>query len=364
MKRMTGYIRILTFLSLLGALAPMSLGQDVMHRPITIHAERCELRQVLEDISSQSGIQFVFCDAMVDGKEVSVSFDGLDLAQGLKLILDPLKLVWRPMEENLVVLFNADVVSLGKKTERKKPENNPPTLHSTAYQEYPRLAQFKGLEGTVDLNLLIDKEGNVNDAKVVESSGYMILDNAAMTFVRKLKFNPAKQAGMPVPVWISWSLKYELRDSQIFQMEPFNTIESLRNALDQSPGDSMSHVILVDAYLEGIRYLMAQNNLYFNTLLKRFMNSESFDPWSEFRNDVPLYFLLMHDYISLYPTSPLRKPAEQLLVDFMQYVLDSISIANLPKSMDHEQVLRFHRLVDQFMNHSYPEMAEAIRHFQ
>jgi protein TonB len=50
----------------------------------------------------------------------------------------------------------------------------------SAYQFYPAEAAARGIEGEVRLLLTLDKNGNLIDIRVASSSGYAILDDAAV----------------------------------------------------------------------------------------------------------------------------------------------------------------------------------------
>ena len=57
---------------------------------------------------------------------------------------------------------------------------------------YPLIARKKGWEGRVLIQAEIDREGNVSEIKVLESSGFKVLDNASLETLKKWKFTPAK----------------------------------------------------------------------------------------------------------------------------------------------------------------------------
>ena len=67
--------------------------------------------------------------------------------------------------------------------------------------EYPTDAWNEGVGGTTVLRLLISREGLVDSALVVESSGHPSLDSAALANARRLRYRPAAQGGSPVQVW-------------------------------------------------------------------------------------------------------------------------------------------------------------------
>jgi protein TonB len=53
------------------------------------------------------------------------------------------------------------------------------------YKQYPRLAQMRGWQGTVKVELHIDTTGNIRSSSVIESSNYEVLDKQALEMVRK-----------------------------------------------------------------------------------------------------------------------------------------------------------------------------------
>jgi TonB family protein len=65
------------------------------------------------------------------------------------------------------------------------------------HPHYPKAAFKECIEGTVSILIVIDVNGRVSDAEVVES--IPALDEEALATVRKWRFKPARKAGVPVP---------------------------------------------------------------------------------------------------------------------------------------------------------------------
>jgi protein TonB len=63
---------------------------------------------------------------------------------------------------------------------------------------YPKLALQSRVGGIVDLEAVIDEEGNVTDVQVIK--GHMLLQKAAMDAVRQWKYTPTVQNGEPIKV--------------------------------------------------------------------------------------------------------------------------------------------------------------------
>lgn len=72
---------------------------------------------------------------------------------------------------------------------------------------YPSIARKKGLQGVVTVLLKLDKEGNLVVLKLMQSSGYKVLDKAALSLVKKVV--PYKH-GIDHEVTIEIPIKYSL----------------------------------------------------------------------------------------------------------------------------------------------------------
>lgn len=67
---------------------------------------------------------------------------------------------------------------------------------------YPAAAQKGGLEGTVTLSLQVSANGEISDVQITQSSGYPVLDNAAVRYAQlHWKFQPGTRNGVPVADW-------------------------------------------------------------------------------------------------------------------------------------------------------------------
>jgi len=77
--------------------------------------------------------------------------------------------------------------------------------------QYPPIALRQRVEGTVELNLLVDERGNVTDAQVVSGAGGKAgLNEAAVENVKRWKYRPASKDGVPVKVWTSVRVQFQL----------------------------------------------------------------------------------------------------------------------------------------------------------
>lgn len=77
--------------------------------------------------------------------------------------------------------------------------------------EYPPEAQEMKQQGTVVLRVMIDARGNVSDAAIKQSSGHVLLDQAALRTVRRWKVEPDTTAGVPVGAEAEQVINFELK---------------------------------------------------------------------------------------------------------------------------------------------------------
>jgi len=88
--------------------------------------------------------------------------------------------------------------------------DEPPEPVVNVQPEYPEIARQAGLEGKVLVEAIIDENGNVIDARIKYSDNE-IFNEAALAAMRKMKFKPAKQKGIPVKVKIIQPFIFKLR---------------------------------------------------------------------------------------------------------------------------------------------------------
>jgi periplasmic protein TonB len=74
---------------------------------------------------------------------------------------------------------------------------------------YPEIAQRAGLQGTVELECVIDPTGAVAEIRVL--GGATLLRDAAVESVRKWRYTPTRLNGVPVPIVMTVTVRFSLR---------------------------------------------------------------------------------------------------------------------------------------------------------
>ena len=76
---------------------------------------------------------------------------------------------------------------------------------------YPGLARKRGQQGTVILQVLVNKEGRVDDLEIKTSSGFRLLDRAALSAVSKWSFEPGKLGDERIEMWVNVPVSFKLK---------------------------------------------------------------------------------------------------------------------------------------------------------
>lgn len=74
--------------------------------------------------------------------------------------------------------------------------------------EYPRLARLRRIEGTVILEVTVDRQGEVSNVAVLRSPEG--LDEAAVDAVRQWRYEPTIVNGRPVSIIFTETVRFEI----------------------------------------------------------------------------------------------------------------------------------------------------------
>jgi len=88
----------------------------------------------------------------------------------------------------------------------------PPVILSQVRPNYPPLARLRGIEGLVQLEVIIDHEGRVERDSIRVEQSIPGLDEAAREAVRRWRFRPARDAaGRNIRVILEVPIRFQLR---------------------------------------------------------------------------------------------------------------------------------------------------------
>ena len=75
---------------------------------------------------------------------------------------------------------------------------------------YPAEASHAGQQGVVMLDVTVSPGGRVTDVSIIHSSGYALLDEAAIKAVRVCEFSPARSGGVPIEGHVHVPVRFSL----------------------------------------------------------------------------------------------------------------------------------------------------------
>ena len=75
---------------------------------------------------------------------------------------------------------------------------------------YPEMARRRGYEGTVVLEVRVEKDGKVGGVRLAETSGYELLDQAALQAVPAWQFIPGMRGEQPVEMEVRVPVRFQL----------------------------------------------------------------------------------------------------------------------------------------------------------
>lgn len=86
-----------------------------------------------------------------------------------------------------------------------------PAYKDNPRPRYPKRAKRRGYEGTVLLEVLVDRSGRVKELRILTSSGHPVLDRAALKSVNGWLFEPGMVGDEKVDMWVRVPVRFELR---------------------------------------------------------------------------------------------------------------------------------------------------------
>lgn len=101
-------------------------------------------------------------------------------------------------------------------SEKARPEGMelPYLISNPAPIKYPRWALRQGWQGDISIAVEITPEGNVGRTKVMKSTGYSVLDEAATKAVHTWKFHPAMKNGQAVVTCIQIPVRFQIKNQE------------------------------------------------------------------------------------------------------------------------------------------------------
>jgi len=89
----------------------------------------------------------------------------------------------------------------------------PPWPQTDPEPVYPEIAGRAGAEGVVKLLVYVDEMGDVTDAVVADSPGWLALEEAARRAALAMRYKPAKRDDEPIAAWYVADIMFHVVES-------------------------------------------------------------------------------------------------------------------------------------------------------
>ena len=165
-----------------------------LKEPVTLHCRTTPLREILNDLSKQIRISFVYRDSLV--KDIIVSYDvenGL-FEDVLTHLIPAHRLSYQIIADDLIVLIpnNKGVSSAKSENITHQKFQSPQLIYKTEHV-YPPEAIYQNASGMVNLHLRVNSQGKVDFVLLKNSSGFALLDSTAVTYANQFRSSHVQQ---------------------------------------------------------------------------------------------------------------------------------------------------------------------------
>jgi len=222
--------------------------------------------------------------------------------------------------------------------------NVPPKLDKKSLVViYPPEARAKRIEGKVGLTILIAKDGKVKEAQLAKTSGYPILDEAALQIARLARFRPAKIKGKPQEAWVGWTLIFQIKKQQVDPPKWKVQVQDLEKRINRSSGLKRDQLVqeLFYRYKDFAEYLIDHPERNYNKYILDVVRRPIREKWILFKNTYSAPFILFDDFVARFPESEYTPEAKLYLEQYIEFAIKDLQSKNSGLSRGlHEKMIQ------------------------
>jgi TonB family protein len=166
--------------------------------------------------------------------------------------------------------------------------------------DYPDEARRQGIEGTVQVKVLVNRSGRVEEVSIAKSSSNLLLDSAAVRTAKTFVFSPAVVGEEKMQTWVMVPIEFKFRE--VDYTEWFTQVELLqRRAAKTRDQDIIDE--LYELYRQMIFSPWGVDDLDFNQYIKDVVVEPAAAVWESHWSVYPARIVLFVDIINRYPDS-------------------------------------------------------------
>lgn len=221
---------------------------------------------------------------------------------------------------------------------------------------YPAEAEGKNYVGIAEVYLSISETGSVDKVTLLKSSGYDVLDNAALDYCSKMVFEPAKKDGKPVNCKVTQKVNFNMLDEN-FSFENYVVMMKKLYRLEKSAEDAEKNRIRDEILSKHNLLINRLNNVVsFNQAMKRVILPETCSNFEYCWDNYPLTFLLYHDFIQRYKDYDSIEVVKNLLKNALESDLQFIKGTNTTSTTEDEAKEQLLSKIKLLIEEYYPEI--------
>lgn len=179
---------------------------------------------------------------------------------------------------------------------------------------YPDHALERGLEGTSTLFVLIDEKGRVEQVRLHTSSGYALLDSAALQTAETFVFSPARLHDKAVKSTVIIPVNFKLRE---IDLDTWVTEVRVLQARIERETNEHDIKLLYSLYKRLVYSTRYDYTLELNDYISAAVLKSTAELWGGYWSLYPAASLLFIDIIKRYPDSFVSLQAE---ADFNTFI--------------------------------------------
>jgi TonB family protein len=216
-----------------------------------------------------------------------------------------------------------------------------PRVAADVELDYPIAAQLERIEGQVQVAVYVTEEGKAEEVKLEKSSGYKILDDAALEFSKTIKFIPGMLDKNPISSWTRLVLRYKLSEVYFDKERWLNDVLLLHQQIE-SVGDDRKEQnrLLRQLYTNNaglVNYVKKYDDISINTFIRATVTNTIRNRYNDFWNAYAAPCAALDDFLERYPDSEFEELVKRDLTKELVDMEYEIRMASLKSERDQQK---------------------------
>ena len=250
---------------------------------------------------------------------------------------------------SLLMLFGmgCGIINTGDSSYTPAHQKNHPRLL------YPKTAQENEHIGNSKVQMVISRSGSVDKTIIVESSGFAVLDSAAVEYCKNLVFYPATRNGQPVVSRMEMDIKFNISIPEYDASSYVSEVKDLYLRYENSQNKKAIEKEILNKHNEFVQEMT--DALNFNIFVEEVILPGLASEWRKEWNSWPLSFLLYQDFIQRFKDyddlAGVKAQLRNSVKDDIQYI-ENTPASDFSSQQDKEKILA---KIKKFISEQYPD---------